>query len=119
MSFEVANELGSFQNFNNDVLVSFLDMFVTAYLDDILIYSNTLEKDQDHVDSILIVLFKEELHLKPEKCKFHREEVKYLGLIIRRDCVKMNPVNVTVVSDWPVPKCSFHVRPIVGFANLY
>lgn len=61
----------------NDVLALFLDRFVTVYLDDILIYWDTVEQHRGHVCSVLTPLCKEGLHLKQEKCKFHWEKVKY------------------------------------------
>ena len=90
MPFGLTNVLGDFQHFINDVLHPFLDAFCTAYLDDILIYSETLEEPQAHVKKVLEALYKVGLYLKPEKCEFYKTEVKYLGLIISVDGVKMD-----------------------------
>ena len=87
MPFGLSNALANFQRFINDVLHPFLDAFCTAYLDDILIYSETLEEHQAHIKKVLEALFKVGLHLKPEKCEFHKTEVKYLGLIISVESV--------------------------------
>ena len=67
-----------------------MDAFCTTYVDDILIYSETLEEYQAHVKKVLEALSKVGLHLKPEKCEFHKMEVKYLGLMILADSVKMD-----------------------------
>ena len=90
MPFGLTNAPADFQRFINDVLHPFLDAFCTAYLDDILIYSESLEEHQEHVKKVLQALSKVGLHLKPEKCEFHKTEVKYLGLIISADGVKMD-----------------------------
>lgn len=90
MPFGLTNAPMGFQRFINDVLHPFLDNFCTAYLDDNLIYSETLEEHQEHVRKVLEVLSKTGLHLKPEKCEFHKTEVKYLGLIISTEGVKMD-----------------------------
>ena len=74
--FRLTNAPASFQNFINDTLQPFPDRFVTAYLDDILIYSNTLEEHKVHVRQVQEQLQRHGLHLKPEKCKFFRTEVK-------------------------------------------
>jgi hypothetical protein len=66
MPFGLTNAPATFQHFINDVLAPFLDIFATAYLDDILIYSDNLEEHRDHVKQILTVLEKNGLHLKPE-----------------------------------------------------
>jgi hypothetical protein len=67
MPFGLTNAPANFQRFINDVLYPFLDRFTTAYLDDILIYSETLEEHKDHIRQVLEALSKAGLHLKPEK----------------------------------------------------
>jgi hypothetical protein len=59
------------------------------------------------------------LHLKPEKCEFYQKEVKYLGLIIGADGIKMDPEKIAAVRDWPVPRKIRDVRSFLGFANFY
>jgi hypothetical protein len=82
MPFGLTNAPADFQHFINDVLRPYLDVFITAYLDDILIYSDNLKDHRDHVLKVLEALSEAGLHLKPEKCEFHHQEVKYLGFII-------------------------------------
>jgi hypothetical protein len=119
MPFGLTNAPADFQRFINDVLAPFLDRFVTAYLDDILIYSDTLEEHRVHVRQVLEKLSAAGLHLKPEKCEFHRREVKYLGLIIGTDGIRMDPEKVAAVRDWPVPEKVRDVRSFLGFTNFY
>jgi hypothetical protein len=119
MPFGLTNAPASFQNFINDALQPFLDRFATAYLDDILIYSDTLEEHREHVRLVLEQLQKHGLHLKPEKCEFFRTEVKYLGLIIGREGIKMDPEKVRAVREWETPGKLFDVRSFLGFANFY
>lgn len=77
----------------------FLDKYVTSYLDDILIQSDTLNQRQIPIRSVLETFSRAGLHLKLEKCELHKEEVKYLGLIIERGGVKMNFDRVEFVQD--------------------
>jgi hypothetical protein len=119
MPFGLTNAPASFQHFINDALRPFLDRFATAYLDDILIYSETLEEHKDHVRQILQRLTEHGLHLKPEKCEFFKDEVKYLGLIIGREGIKMDPEKMKTVRDWPTPENLHDVRSFLGFANFY
>ena len=72
MPFGLTNAPATFQSFINSALAPFLDNFAMAYLDDILIYSNTLEQHQEHVKKVLKELLTHGLHLKPEKCEFHQ-----------------------------------------------
>lgn len=75
MPFGLTNALADFQRFINEVLHPFLDQFCTAYLDDILIYSNTLTEHKEHVRKVLDLLSQNGLHLKPEKYEFHKQEL--------------------------------------------
>jgi hypothetical protein len=72
----LTNAPATFQNYINDVLVPYLDHFCTTYLDDTLIYSDNFEEYQQHIRLVLDTFAKAGLHLKPEKCEFHQQEVK-------------------------------------------
>ena len=91
----------------------------SAYLDDILIYTATLEEHQEHVWRVLEALSKVGLHLKPEKCHFHKTEVKYLGLIIFADGVRMDPEKVMAILQWGSLRNLHDVYVFLGFANFY
>ena len=119
MPFGLTNAPADFQRFINDTLAPFLDQFTSAYLDDILIYSDTMEDHMQHVRRVLERLTEAGLHLKPEKCEFHKTEVKYLGLIIGTDGIKMDPSKVETVKNWPTPQNVRDVRSFLGFANFY
>ena len=69
--FGLTNAPGSFQHFINNTIRKFLDIFCTAFLDDILIYSSTLKENKEHVRLVLERLSAASIHLKPEKCRFH------------------------------------------------
>ena len=71
MPFGLTNAPATFQNLINNTLAPYRDNFATAYLDDILIYSNNLQEHQDHVKRILATLTEQALDLKPDKCEFH------------------------------------------------
>jgi len=71
------------------------------------------------VNHILDKLEKFDLFLKPEKCKFHQHEVEYLGVLIGNGSVKMDPVKVQGISEWPTPLTVKDVRSFLGFCNFY
>jgi hypothetical protein len=119
MPFGLTNAPASFQHFINDVLQPYLDVFVTAYLDDILIYSDNLDDHHTHIRKVLQALSNTDLHLKPEKCEFHCQEVKYLGFIISMSGTKMDPAKVTTIQEWPTPKNVKDVQSFLGFTNFY
>jgi hypothetical protein len=119
MPFGLTGGPSTFQHYINDVLHEYLDIFCTAYLDDILIYSNTLEEHREHVKKVLIALRKANLQADIEKCDFHALFTKYLGLIIGTKGVEMDPKKVFTVKDWPIPSCLKDIQAFLGFANFY
>ena len=100
MLFELFNASVLFQNYINNILQDYLDVFCTVYIDDILIYSDTLKKHKQHVQQILQKLQRTELQLDIDKCEFHVQEVKYLELIIDVDEIKMNSVKIEAIQTW-------------------
>jgi len=119
MPFGLTNAPSDFQAFINDVLQAYLDDLCTAFLDDIFIYSNTLTEHKEQVYKVLKALSDAGLHLKPEKCHFHKQEVKYLGFIITTNGIKMDPEKVSCVLGWEVPRTVTDVQCFLGFANFY
>ena len=83
MLFSLTNALVTFQSLINTVLRQYLDIFVTAYIDDVLVYTNrTLEEHKQYVKIILHALQKAGIRLHLDKSVFHTKEVEYLGLIL-------------------------------------
>ncbi|KAH0611235.1 uncharacterized protein H6S33_011662 [Morchella sextelata] len=119
MPFGLTNAPATFQHFINDCVRDYLDMFCTAYLDDILIYSDTFKEHQIHVEKVLEALQRNGVLLKPEKCEFHTQSTTYLGLIIEPNGIKMDPRKVETVKNWTVPKTVKDVQAFLGFANFY
>jgi hypothetical protein len=81
------------------VLQVHLDRTVVAYLDDILVYSRTLEEHIRHVTKVLKCLRKADLRLKLEKCEWHKEEVEFLGFVVGRNRVKISSKKIQVIKD--------------------
>ncbi|TPX16414.1 uncharacterized protein E0L32_012424 [Thyridium curvatum] len=119
MPFGLTNAPASFQNMINDVLRKYLDDFVIVYLDDILIYSKTLEQHRKHVHQVLQALQDANLLVNPDKSQFHVQEVVYLGHLIKPGQVQMDPAKLEAVKDWPVPTNVKEVQSFLGFANYY
>lgn len=111
MPFGLTNAPASFQHFINDTLREYLDVFCTAYIDDILIYSNSLEDHRRQVKTVLHSLKNTGLLLKPEKCEFHVQKTKYLRLIISSEGIPMDPAKVATVKNGRPPSRSKGCRP--------
>jgi len=104
----------------NDIFRTLIaEGIVVVYLDDILIFMKTEEKHEQAVQRVLEVLTEHKLFLCPEKCEFHRKQIKYLGLVILENKVEMDPVKVARVCDWPTPENQTDVRAFIGFVNFY
>jgi transposase InsO family protein len=120
MFFGLTNSPATFQTMMDDI---FRDLIargvVCVYLDDILIYTRTLEEHRKIVSEVLKRLKKHKLFLKPEKCEFERTQIEYLGLIVGQGRAEMDPVKVAGVKEWPTPTCKKEVQAFLGFINFY
>lgn len=108
-----------FQALVNDVLRDFLNVFVFVYLDDILIFSRSLEEHQVHVRSVLQRLLENRLYVKAEKCDFHASSVSFLGYLLAGGQVKTDPVKIKAVVEWPILDSRRQLQQFLSFANFY
>lgn len=119
MPFGLCNAPGTFQSYINNSLKDYLDLWTTAYLDDVLIFSKTLEEHKEHVRKVATRLLERKLYVDIHKCEFEMREVKYLGLMVGSDGVRMDPEKVDAVASWEAPKSVKDVQAFLGFANFY
>lgn len=119
MPFGLCNAPGTFQTFINETLRDYLDVICTAYLDDVLIYSDEESKHEDHVLKVLNKISGAGMYLDATKCSFSTKRVRYLGLILTTDGLEMDPKKVATVLSWQTPRCVKDVQAFLGFANFY
>ncbi|KAI2644670.1 Transposon Tf2-6 polyprotein [Labeo rohita] len=119
MPFRLCNSPSVFQQFINDVLRDMLGRWCYAYLDDILIYSKTLEEHTQHVRAVLRRLLAHQLYCKLEKCAFHQHSTTFLGFVISPQGVAMDPQKLEAVRSWPLPSSLKQLQRFLGFANFY
>src|SRR3954471_12558367 len=120
MFFGLTNSPATFQNMMNDLLRDLVDKGnVIVYIDDIMIFTVTIEEHCQIVREVLRVLKDNQLFLKAEKCTFEALEVEYLGLLVSEGQVRMDPIKVKGVADWPKPKNKKDIQSFLGFANFY
>ncbi len=119
--FGLANAPSTFQRYINLTLQEFLDDFVSAYVDDILVFTNgTRKQHQEHVRKVLQKLQDAGLHLDIDKCEFEVQSTKYLGFIIEAGKgLRMDPAKVQAIADWKAPTTAKGVLAFLGFANFY
>ncbi|XP_073529630.1 uncharacterized protein [Phyllobates terribilis] len=92
---------------------------MVIYLDDILIFSNSVEEHQTHVRQVLQWLRENSLYIKLEKCEFHQEEIQFLGYVISPQGLRMDAKKMQAITEWPIPKNVKEVQHFLGFANFY
>ncbi|KAI3361892.1 hypothetical protein L3Q82_002215 [Scortum barcoo] len=119
MPFGLTNAPAVFQALVNDVLRDMLNKFVFVYLDDILIFSRNKEEHVHHVQAVLQRLLENSLFVKAEKCEFHASSVSFLGFIVGRGSLQMDPAKVSAVASWPTPSSRKQLQRVLGFANFY
>lgn len=118
MFFGLTNAPATFQAFMNDIFrVMIREGKIIIYLDDILIFSKDLEEHRHLVRRVMEILRKNKLYLKPSKCEFATDHVKYLGHIIGNGCMKVDPKKSAAVKEWPAPKNVHELQQFLGFGN--
>jgi predicted aspartyl protease len=119
--FGMANAPSTFQRYVNWVLREFLDDFASAYLDDIIIFTDgSRDLHHEHVRKVLDRLKEAGLQLELKKCEFDVQRTKYLGFIIEAGKgVSMDPEKIAAIQDWQSPTTVRGVRGFLGFANFY
>ena len=97
LSFDLINELSSFQQYINDALWKFLNDFCQAYLDDILIYNRIKREHTRYVRLMLNKLREAGLQMNIKKCEFDVEKIVFLGVIISGSDLRMNSEKMKII----------------------
>lgn len=120
MFFGLTNSPATFQAMMDNIFRDMIDQgHVAVYLDDIIVFTQTLEEHRRIVQEVLHRLEQNDLFLKPEKCEFEKDSVEYLGLVIKEGELHMDPVKTKAITEWPVPRNKKDVQSFRGFANFY
>lgn len=119
MPFGLCNGPATFQAYINNILRQYLDVFCTAYLDDILIYSENTREHRRHVCLVLDALWRAGLQVDVTKSEFNVTETKYLGLIVTTEEIKIDPEKTATMREWASPCGLKDVQAFLGFANFY
>ncbi|WVZ97277.1 hypothetical protein U9M48_042826 [Paspalum notatum var. saurae] len=119
MSFGLTNAPAYFMNLMNKVFMEYLDKFVVVFIDDILIYSKTEEEHEEHLRLVLQKLREHKLYAKLSKCEFWLDQVPFLGHIVSKGGIMVDPSKISNVMDWKVPEVVKEVRGFLGLAGYY
>jgi hypothetical protein len=104
MLFGLTNAPAYFMNLMNKVFMEYLDRFVVVFIDDILIYSKNDSDHEEHLRMVLQKLRDNQLYAKFSNCEFWLDGVPFLGHIISKGGISVDPVKVTEIVGWKIPK---------------
>ncbi|GBG64083.1 hypothetical protein CBR_g40532 [Chara braunii] len=119
MPFGLTNAPATFQRCMNDLFRPWLDRFVIVYLDDILVFSKTLQEHQGHLRQVLEKLREANFKINAKKCDWAKTQVLYLGHVLDGDSVKPEDCKIATIRDWPTPRTLTELRSFLGLANYY
>jgi hypothetical protein len=104
MPFRLINAPATFQAYINKILKGLLNITCIAYLNDIYIYNDSIEKYAKHVRDIFDRLKKARLYFKLFKCEFDKKKITFLEYVIDVYEIRMNNVKIRIILDWPILK---------------
>jgi hypothetical protein len=103
----------------NKIFMHYLDKFIILFIDDILVYSKDEAEHANHLRIVLQTLREHQLYAKFSKCEFWLVKVEFLGHVITKEGIAINPNKVQSVLEWPAPKNVKEVRGFLGMAGYY
>src|SRR5882757_8148500 len=101
------------------VLKGILNKFVSVYIDDVVVYSKTVEEHLLHLKEVFNRLDDNNLRLHPDKSKFLCEEIKFLGFVVTRTGIMPDPQRAKAINEFPTPVKVKDIRSFIGMANYY
>ncbi|KAJ9552748.1 hypothetical protein OSB04_016793 [Centaurea solstitialis] len=119
MPFGLTNAPAVFMDLMNRVCRPFLDKSVIVFIDDILVYSKDEAEHERHLREVLNVLRAEKLYAKFSKCEFWLHEVQFLGHVVSRDGIKVDPAKIEAMMSWKSPTNPSEIRSFLGLAGYY
>ena len=119
MGFGLTNAVPTFVRHMNKILAPYLGKFCMCFIDDIIIFSRTIEEHREHCRLILQALRDNHIYANWEKCDFLAKKVEYCGIDITREGVNPSDAKVKAVKDWEVPTTVYNVRSFLGAVGYY
>jgi Reverse transcriptase (RNA-dependent DNA polymerase) len=120
MFFGVTNSPATFQTMMNKIFQDLISKGVVCiYLDDILIFTETMEEHDQVTRLVLEQLWQYKLYLRHDKCEFIKTKIEYLRLIISHGQAEMDLLKIAGVAEWPTTSNKKEVQSFLCFTNFY
>ena len=119
MPFGLCNAPSTFERLMEKVLAGLTWQICLVYLDDVIVFSETVDEHIERLEVIFQKLIKAGLTLKPKKCNFFRRQVPFLGHVVSAEGVSTDPEKVRAIQEWKVPKDLTDVRSFLGLCSYY
>jgi hypothetical protein len=119
MSFGLTNASAYFMYVMNKVFMEYLDKFIVVFIDDILVYSRNEEEHEGHLHLVLQKLLDHKLYAKLSKCEFWLKQVAFLGHVVSKGGISMDPSKVQDVLSWKAPMSVSDIQSFLGLAGYY
>ncbi|XP_062103165.1 uncharacterized protein LOC133814184 [Humulus lupulus] len=119
MPFGLTNAPAAFMGLMNRVFKDFFDKFAIVFINDILIYSKSEKEHGEHLRCMLETLKKEQIYAKFKKCEFLLNKINFLGHVVSKSGILVDPAKVEAVKGWSQPRNATEVRSFLGIAGYY
>ena len=117
MPFGLTNAPATFQRLMESCLGELHLQYCIIYLDDIIVFSKTLEEQLKRLRMVFEKLSASGLKLKPSKCEFFKQKLEYLGHIVSEEGIKTNPKKIEAIQKWPIPTNITETHSFLGFCK--
>lgn len=119
MPFGLKNAPGIFQRVMDDVLREHIGKICHVYIDDIIIFGDTLEEHLQNLETVFKTLKSANFRIQPDKSEFLKNDVEFLGFIVSKNGLKPNPKKIEAIQRYPQPKSLKELRMFLGLAGYY
>ena len=119
MPFGLTNAPSTFMRLMNHVLRDCIGKYVVVYFDDILVYSQSLDDHLKHLREVFLVLRNNSLFANSDKCTFCVDSIVFLGFVVNKKGVHVDPEKIKAIQEWPTPKNVGDVMSFHGLASFY